>query len=154
MTPADLPANFAAKIHIDDRGCWIFTGAIQSSGYGCIALNGDGTHQLAHRAAYQLLVGDIPAGLVIDHLCLRKNCVNPEHLEAVTVAENNRRARMAGLAVTPVQAARNAAKTHCKHGHPFDDTNTRVDGRGWRMCLTCRRDRDRERYERVTSGVL
>jgi hypothetical protein len=152
VTPDLLPRNFARKITVDQgTGCWIFTGALNSKGYGCIAVDGDGTIRLAHRAAYELLIDRIPAGMVIDHaVCAVKRCCNPAHLEVVTVRENNRRAVAAGLAY-PALAARNAAKTHCAHGHEFSDENTRLDRQGWRVCVACRRAADRRRKSRVVA---
>lgn len=75
--------------------CWIWTGNVHpTTGYGHFVRKGVRT-PLAHRASYELLVGPIPTGLQIDHLCMVKACVNPAHLEPVTPAENTRRARAA-----------------------------------------------------------
>ena len=80
--------RFWAKV-AGEGECWVWTGARQSSGYGCMGR--DGRRFLAHRYAYELTVGPIPAGLTLDHLCGNKVCVRPEHLEPVTLAENVRR---------------------------------------------------------------
>lgn len=142
-----LPGNFAKKISPDSDGCWIFTGALNSKGYGCIAVDGDGSIRLAHRAAYELLVDRIPEGMTIDHLCLVKACCNPAHLEVVGRAENSLRALPDGF--VPVQAQRNAGKTHCKRGHEFTEENTRIHPtRGYRICVTCKRELDREAQAR------
>lgn len=71
---------------------------------------------MAHRVAFELWVGEIPPGLVLDHTCRVRHCVAPEHLEAVTQVENVLRSR--GL------PAIHAAKTHCHRGHAFDEQNT------------------------------
>lgn len=77
---------------IQDRGyktpCWIWTAALARDGYGCTWV---GRQIPAHRAYYERAHGPIPYGLVLDHLCKVVACVNPDHLEPVTVAENNRR---------------------------------------------------------------
>lgn len=152
MTPDLLPLRFAAKVRIDADGCWIFTAAINSSGYGLIAVDGDGSTRLAHRASYELLVGPIPAGLALDHLCLVKRCVNPTHLEPVTSAENNRRAVAAGLAY-PTLAAINATKKHCPQGHAYDTANTYISPKGHRFCITCRRASDKSRRLAVKAAA-
>lgn len=155
MTPDLLPANFAKKIRVDEVvGCWIFMGAVNSRGYGCIAVDGDGSTRLAHRAAYELLVDRIPAGMTIDHfLCFNKRCCNPAHLEVVTRAENARRAFETGLARVPEQALRNAAKTHCPKGHPYSGDNLRVASNGDRFCRECRRAYDQRRRQRTLALI-
>jgi hypothetical protein len=95
---------------------------------------------LAHRFAYELLVGPIPAGRVLDHLCGVPACVNPAHLEAVTQ-------RMNVLRSSNIAAER-ARKTHCSKGHPFDLLNTYVTSKGWRQCLECRREAHRRLAQR------
>ncbi|MBW8704412.1 hypothetical protein MBT84_32915 [Streptomyces sp. MBT84] len=107
--------------------CWIWTGGGDGRGYGRFW---NGTKQvIAHRWSYQHQYGAIPAGLVLDHLCRRTRCVRPDHLEAVTQAENVRRG-LSGLY--------NAQKTHCRAGHPYDEVNTR-HRLGRRECRTCAR---------------
>lgn len=107
--------------------CWIWTGGIhKKTGYGNFWLNG--TTWLAHRYAYAALVGEIPDGWTVDHLCRVRHCVNPAHLEAVSFAENNRRSDSA--------SARNMRKTHCPQGHPYIEGNIYAK-RGRRYCATC-----------------
>jgi hypothetical protein len=93
----------------------------------------DGTRKvLAHRFAYELAKGQIPAGLQADHRCRRRNCVNPDHLEAVTGQINSRRS------TSPF--ATNARKTTCDNGHDLTNpanTIQRADRPGHRECRTC-----------------
>lgn len=106
--------------------CVIWTGYV-TNGYGK-----DGSRWV-HRKAYEEAFGSIPAGLTIDHLCRNKLCMNPRHLEAVTLKENVLR----GNGPTAV----NARKTHCPTGHPYDEKNTLVSKKGWRYCRACFRIR-------------
>ena len=124
---------------VDKSGeCWLWTAYRRSDGYGQFRI---GVRVVrAHRYAYELLVGPIPEGLILDHLCRVRNCVNPAHLEPVTQGENVRR----GLAGGPAAGLRMRAKTHCLQGHPYDEENTRWY-KGWRYCRTCQHLRDRSR---------
>jgi hypothetical protein len=115
-----------AKVNKTDT-CWLWTGAKIHHGYGKIGIDKERT-ELVHRVSYELLVGPIPDGLVIDHLCRVTACVNPAHLEAVTQAENVRRGRSGDHLV---------ARTHCPQGHPYDEVNTRIY-RGRRNCRACK----------------
>lgn len=110
--------------------CWEWNMAQNNKGYGSIRWN----HQtkVAHRAVYELLVGDIPEGLTLDHLCLNKKCVNPNHLEPVANRENNARGNS--------RSAVNARKTHCLNGHEYNKLNTYINRSGGRWCKTCRND--------------
>lgn len=113
--------------------CWEWQGSIKKSGYGRFHL----THSLgvrAHRIAYELMKGSIPKGLVLDHLCRNRSCVNPDHMETVTIGENVLRG--------DTFASKNKKKTHCKFGHPFSGENLYKQG-SWRHCLTCMRNRSR-----------
>ena len=119
-------------------GCWLWTGPT-SLGYGQVTQNYK--HLKAHNIAYQLLVGPIPQGLILDHLCRTPACVNPDHLEPVTNGENVRR----GLSSTQL-LAKFRAQTHCKHGHEFTPENTYIYvHRGWKMrhCRQCANQRAR-----------
>jgi hypothetical protein len=121
----------------------LWQGCVHRSGYGQFKLHG---RQLAaHRMAYELRIGRIPEGLVIDHLCRVRHCVAPLHLEAVTNAENIRRGET-GLR----SGAYMRAKTHCPRGHAYDAANTYIRSDGSRICRTCKSRRSRNYYERKT----
>ena len=123
-------ASHMAKMRfvIDHHGCWIWTGATTSHGYGHLYVAAK--HWSAPRLAYTLFVGQIPPRMEIDHLCRNRLCVNPAHLEPVTTRTN--------LVRGSGWSGRNAQKTHCKHGHPFDEHNTRIRHRGHRRHRYCR----------------
>lgn len=95
-------------------GCWIWIGRVDSGEYGQISVNA--RQVMAHRFSYELLVGPIPLGLSLDHLCRERLCVRPDHLEPVTHAENVRRGLVG-------QHWRD--RTSCPKGHPYDAVNTR-----------------------------
>lgn len=107
-----------------DTGCWVWTGIKDKLGYGNFGFHG--RKHTAHRASYLLLIGDIPEGLDVDHLCRNPSCVNPSHLEPVTRSENIRRG-----------FSHERAKTHCPQGHPYSGENLAVLSTGHRRCRTC-----------------
>jgi hypothetical protein len=108
-------------------GCWLWAGEWNDGGYGRLWIRGK-NHQ-AHRLSYELHKGPIPDGLTIDHLCRVRCCVNPDHLEPVTMRENTLR----GTGPT----ALNVLKTSCPAGHLYTPDNTRIDARGRRSCREC-----------------
>lgn len=122
--------------------CWIWIGShVRSSGgYGRFTFKE--RLLLAHRFSYEVFVGAIPQGMQIDHLCQRRECVNPDHLEVTSGITNLLRGNG--------QGAINARKTHCKRGHPFDDANTYLlpSGKG-RACLICRKQWTLDNAEQV-----
>ena len=131
-----------------ENGCWLWIGFLERSGSGA----GYGKFQMstkrstwAHRAAYELFIGPIPPGCVVDHVlnreCHNRACVNPKHLEAVTQRINTLR----GLG----NSAINAKKTHCPKGHPYDETNTYVGRiKNDRKCRICQIEGAKLRYRR------
>lgn len=120
-------------------GCWMWTGASHNQGYGQFGK----PSVLAHRLVYEMLIGPLADDTTLDHLCHpidgscpggracpHRRCVNPAHLEPVTLATNVLR----GLSPPAV----NARKTHCPKGHPYDDVNTYFNPTtGWRLCRSC-----------------
>ncbi|TDD77726.1 HNH endonuclease [Actinomadura rubrisoli] len=104
--------------------------------------DGERKNVVVHRFVYESLVGPIPEGLVLDHLCRVRACCNPAHLEPVTDRVNILR----GASIT----AANARKTHCDHGHEFTSQNT-YRHRGRRLCRACNRDAV-ARYAAVRKG--
>lgn len=129
----DDEARFWSKVDKTPT-CWLFTGAL-AGGYGRFYLAGGLVP--AHRYAYELLVGPIPEGLQLDHLCRVRNCVNPGHLEPVTQREN--------LLRGTGPSARHARAAQCPQGHPYDAANTYTAPNGHRHCRTCRAAVNRRR---------
>lgn|SRR5882724_2778105 len=110
------------------RGCWNWTGQIATNGYGHVWYMG--RTELAHRAVYKMLVGPIRKSLTIDHLCRNKRCVNPAHLEPVSIRVNILRG--------DGPAAINARLTKCKRGHPLSGSNLFILGaHRQRRCRIC-----------------
>jgi len=135
QTIQEAEHRFWPKVKKTDD-CWLWTAGLDSNGYGLFRL--DERRLGAHVVSYGLLVGPIPDGLELDHLCRNRTCVNPEHLEPVTSKVNWER----GESITAI----NARKTHCIHGHEFTIENTYV-WRGGRKCKICSKERQRQLKE-------
>ena len=128
--------------------CWVWDKGKLSAGYGTTRI--EGVTKLVHRIAYEYIIGAIPNGLELDHLCRNHACYNPEHLEAVTHIENMRRGK-------------HARKTHCPNGHPYSGDNLYIGkqtkgGTVARVCKTCRREsckawRKSPRYEKYRKAT-
>jgi hypothetical protein len=134
------PDRFWAKVEKTET-CWLWRGTTTRpvNGYGQIRL--DRRMVTSHRVAYELLVGPIPEGLELDHLCRVRHCVNPVHLEPVTPHENLLRGEG--------PAARHARKTHCHRGHPLSGANLRMcNGGRSRRCRECKRENDLRSQEK------
>lgn len=131
----EIIERLLARIEVNPgSGCWEWQGALTWGGYGRIGKSGK--MLLAHRVAYMELVGEIPGGFQIDHLCRVRHCCNPDHLEPVTPKENTRRAP-------------HVAKTECKRGHSYAH-HAYVDKTGRRHCRECHNAM--ERAKRASRG--
>jgi hypothetical protein len=146
MSPEERAAllqRLMQRVRVDETtGCWIWMKRPSGGGYGRIYVGG--RYPVAHRVAYELLVGPIPEGLELDHLCHNRDphcfadkqcvhlrCVNPDHLEPVTPQVNTLRGK------TP--AARAKARTVCVNGHPLTGDNVYIKTSGHRGCRACQR---------------
>lgn len=132
--PPTVSQRFWSKV-VESGDCWLWTGTGRRYGHFKIG----GRDWLAHRFSYEDMVGPIPDGLTIDHLCTNKKCVNPDHLDPVPQVVNAHR--------RDAQHGRGHATTHCPQGHPYDDTNTRHRN-GRRHCRACARERAQRNRDR------
>lgn len=133
-----LAERFAQYVSPEpNTGCYLWTGAVSSFGYG--QFNVEGRTCSAHRVAWLLEHGPIPADVEPDHRCRNRACVNTGHMQLVTHAVNMHRGN--------ARAGLNKRKTECLRGHPFDVENTRVEvqrnGLDRRQCIKCQRLRSR-----------
>ena len=127
-----LPERVWAKVEVLNNGCWEWTAHRNHDGYGRIGVGSrsDGTRRLVylHRWVYEQMVGPVPDGLEIDHLCRNRACIRLEHLDVVTHRENMRR----GI---------QAQQTHCLRGHEYSEENTYWRNGNQRSCRECTRRR-------------
>lgn len=128
LTPSEL-ARFKTKYDVDPSGCWLWNGPLDKDGYGNFYLRR--RNRRAHRVAWYHAQDEIEPGMVIDHHCQVRNCVNPAHLRKITVRRN-------ALENSRGMAALNALKTTCKNGHAFD----RFYG-GQRYCSICESEKSK-----------
>lgn len=125
--------RFMSYVHVDDQGCWLWIGHLNADGYGRFKYKYRSRE--AHRVSYENFKGDIKH--TIDHLCRKRNCVNPEHLEDVPFRVNVLRGNN--------PAALNSRMTHCKNGHELSGDNL-YTYKNHRRCRTCMRDYHKNRY--------
>jgi hypothetical protein len=126
-----------------NSGCWLWLGSTDEKGYALMRHRkplGGWTTGRVHRLSYEAVYGAIPVGLVLDHKCRVRCCINPAHLEPVTNAENIRRG-LAGI--------NSASKTHCPQGHPYSG----LDHKGARICRKCQRESVRRYRSRRKNHV-
>lgn len=135
--PETLEQRFWKNVNVRPTTdeCWLWQGPLRRDGYA--GIRAFGSNWLAHRVAYALVVSSPERELTLDHLCRNKACVNPWHLEQVTLKANILRGGNA--------CARWARTTQCPRGHERGDANRY---RGDRSCLTCKRQREREASKR------
>ena len=131
-----LSDRFWSKVDDRGSGCWTWLAAKNPKGYGRFSVRRRAYQ--AHRVAYELSVGPIPDGMMLDHLCRNRACVNPAHLEPVTNRIN--------LLRGDTLPAANVAKTECRNGHGLTPDNTVTYPSGERRCKTCDRDKQRRYY--------
>jgi hypothetical protein len=141
--PSNARAYFMSRTRVGS-GCWQWLGPKNCYGYGTAKMFN--VRRMAHRLAYELFRGEIPEGKCLDHVCRKRDCVNPEHLRVVTNREN----LFAPRSQSPAKV--NSEKTHCPRGHEYTPENTfHAKGlRGGRVCRTCRHDRwKREKVQAI-----
>ncbi len=134
---ATLEERFNRRVRKgSETECWDWIGGIDKDGYGVLQFNK--VVLRTHRVSYIIHVGEIPTGLVLDHLCRNRRCVNPSHLEACSIGENVRR----GISIVP----------KCRNGHPY--TDYWITKQGWRRCRVCKRAAKKRTKSRKVDNIL
>ena len=129
--------RFWDKVEITNS-CWNWSGGKNKAGYGRISINH--VMVLAHRFIYEIMESKIPRGIVIDHLCRNRSCVNPSHMDITTIGQNCMRGDS--------PSAINSRKTHCGKGHQYNDNNMRIDPKTKKKrCIICQKEYDRIRWK-------
>ena len=144
MAPKPKPPidRFLPKVNRLPTGCWQWTSYIdKETGYGRFGLPG-GIVIGAHRFSYMYYKGPIADDMVLDHTCKNRWCVNPDHLEEVTLLVNLQRGDNSH------RGRWQRETTHCPQGHEYSPDNTWISKTGARYCKTCNRERMRERRSR------
>ena len=142
----ELINRFWDKVDVTDS-CWLWTAHKNGYGYGTFRYNNK--TGLAHRFSYELFEGNIINNLQLDHLCRVRHCVNPAHLQMVTLQENIKRGNT-GHHTNQLRGKDHPSskKTHCPQGHEYDEKNTYMDNRNTRNCRICISERGRKQYRR------
>jgi hypothetical protein len=144
--PQDPLKRFESKIE-KTATCWLWRGPMNPNGYGQLTVDtGDGWHtKWAHRLAFEFYIRPLDPGETVDHVrdrgCIHRHCVNPDHLDAVSIGENSRRS-------PNTLTGANIRKTHCPQGHPYAGDNL-FYCQGKRKCRECVRARNRTYHHRV-----
>lgn len=147
-----LAEKIKSRIIENESGCWVYP-TNNSDGYARISIPSATTKSgyttvRPSRVMYEVEVGSIPEGMELDHVkargCTSNACCNPAHLEPVTGREN----KLRGDTVI----ARNAAKTHCPQGHPYNEVNTYVSPQGARLCRPCHKEKKAARRAAEGAG--
>lgn len=132
-----VPDRIIRRLTARPNDCWSWSGAHTTAGYACVWW--EGSQRTLHNVLYGLLRGNVPDGLVLDHVvCEDKSCPNPWHVKPETNVRNMLRSPLAPATI-------NRSKSVCIHGHSLNDCYIRSDGR--RRCRTCDQDRSRD-YQR------
>lgn len=143
--------------------CWIYAGPVGRYGYPrVLGHDSTGLRPLPQRVLYEDQFGEIPQGLELDHLCRNPTCVNPDHLEPVTHAENMRRA-LPYKKNLKKHGTFNRSKTHCRNGHPYTPENTYTSPRTYkrkhrvstgmvRWCRKCKLNQAKQYQRRKAEG--
>ena len=162
MRLSDLPERIRTKVvlkrPLTDEArsfCWVWKGATARGRYA--VAHWDGRLRVLHRAILEADGRPCPPGLECDHLCCRRNCIRPDHIEYVTHSENIHRliarGRVGARSGWDKNGQSNKTKTHCIHGHEFTKANTLPNAYGkGRRCRTCKLEQEKLRKRRLRAG--
>lgn len=148
-----LPARIWQRIDLDGNGCWKWHGALDRDGYGISTPFGGHASRGVHRLVFAAVVGPIPTGHDVDHICWVRDCVNPSHLRTLPALENRGLQRRILIRHDQKIAAHKYRNSACRRGHSMSGPNLRITVDGYARCRACQARNSRDSKKRTRNAA-